>query len=339
MAKKRISIKDIAKLAGVSSPTVSRALHGDGRMSSATRNRIVQLANEIGYTPSLVARGLVTQRSHCVGLVVPTFADPFHSEVAQGIEEEARRHHYSLFLASTGVDPARELAVVRTMHGRQVDGIIVSASRVGNQYADLLRDTGIPIVLINAHVAGDNFHSIYHDDYKGGCQLVDHLIERGYRRIAYIGNERGGQIDVERRRAWVDTLHAARLPAALAVNGPNGRLQGGSIAAEQLLPQAQGLWGVPPQAIYCYNDTMAIGAMAILRQQGLRIPTDVALTGFDDIDVAAFLEPPLTTLRQPRHKMGVEAMKALLTLINEESNPVPPQATMMQGELIIRSSA
>jgi len=339
MTKKRVSIKDIARLAGVSSPTVSRALQGRGRVSTLTRERITQLANEIGYTPSLVARGLVTQRSYCVGVVVPSFADPFHSQVAQGIEEEARRHQYSIFLANTDVDPARELEIARTFHGRQVDGIIVSSSRVGNRYAAWLQETGIPMVLLNAHVAFDQIHSIYHDDYQGICLVMQHLIARGYRRIAYISNARGVRASVERQRAWFDSMQVAALPPELLVNGPNGRFHGGAIATKQLLAQAQALWQAPPDAICCYNDTMAIGALAELRAQGLKTPTDVAVTGFDDIDVTEFVDPPLTTIRQPRHQMGVQAMQLLLTLIDDRTaNGYVPRTTVMLGELVVRSS-
>lgn len=337
--KKRVSIKDIARLAGVSSPTVSRALHGRGRVSDATRERITKLADEVGYTPSLVARGLVMQRSYCVGLIVPQFADPFQSEVAQGVEEEARQYHYSLFLASAGVDPARELEIARTFHGRQVDGIVVSASRAGNRYTELEQETGIPIVMLNSHVEDNNFHSIRHDDYTGICHLVEYLIQRGYRRIAYVGNERGMRIAVERQRAWADTLQAAGLIPELAVNGPSGRIYGGIMAAEPLLERADQLWRQPPDAICCYNDTMAIGVLSVLRQHGLRVPDDVALTGFDDIDVAAVIDPPLTTWRQPRYKMGVEAMKILLSLMNPQENLTHPQITKMQGELVVRRSA
>lgn len=336
--QKRVSIKDLARHAGVSAPTVSRALRGRGRVSEATRRRILHLAHEMGYTPSLVARGLVTQRSYCVGLVVTMFSDPFHSEVAQGVEEEARRHGYSIFLASTSVDPQREIEVVRTFQGRQVDGVIVSSSRVGNRYADLLQETGIPLVLVNTHVDGENIYSIRHDDYAGGCALMRHLLDRGYRRIAYVGNERGARTNLERRRAWEDLLVAAGLTPEVTANGPNGRLQGGFAAGEAVLSQAFARWGASPDAIYAYNDTMAIGVMSVLRRQGLRIPGDVALTGFDDIDVAAFLEPPLTTLRQPRHRMGVQAMQLLLALANHELSPDQPQQYVMEGELIVRGS-
>ncbi|NJN84893.1 MAG: LacI family transcriptional regulator [Caldilineaceae bacterium] len=337
--KKRISIKDIADAAGVSHPTVSRALRGEGRMSGQTRSRIVALAQEMGYTPSLVARGLVTQRSHSVGLVVTSFVDPFHSEVAQGVEDEARRRGYSLFLASTGVDALRELEVVDDFQGRQVDGIIVSSSRVGNQYRGLLKEIGIPIVLINTHADGENVHSIYHDDYHGGRQLMQHLLDRGYRRIAYLGNRRAGRADSERERAWVDAMHAVELDPALTVKGPNGRLHGGAAGAELLLRQANDLWNSPPEAIYCYNDTVAIGAASVLRRNGLRVPSDVALTGFDDIDVAAYVDPPLTTLHQPRTEMGALAMRLMLALLDDNRHPPVNQTTILQGTLVVRESS
>lgn len=347
--KQRVSIKDIAEVAGVSAPTVSRALQGNGRMSEQTRQQILTVAQQLGYTPSLVARGLVTQRSHSVGLVVTSFADPFHSEVVQGVEEEAQRHDFSLFLASTDIDPEREVKVVRSLQGRQVDGVIVSSSRVGNRYADLLQDSGIPLVLINSHtmptsssrwasyVANDNIHAVYHDDYRGGRLLMTHLLDRGYRRIAYIGDARGGRITVERQRAWSDVLQEASLTAIVTVNGADGRLESGAAAAEELLQAAQAEWGQPPDAICCYNDMMAIGVLSVLTRRRLKIPDDVAVTGFDDVDVAAFTTPPLTTLHQPRREMGVQAMRVLLNLINHQSES-QPRATVMVGDLIIRNS-
>ncbi|MFN8446613.1 MAG: LacI family DNA-binding transcriptional regulator [Caldilineaceae bacterium] len=338
MQRKRVSIKDLASLADVSAPTVSRALRGEGRMSDDTRERIVQLAREHGYMPSLVARGLVMRRSYCIGLVVPQFADPFHSTVAQGVEDEAHRHGYSLFLASSGVDPQRELEVVRTFHGRQVDGIISSSSRVGEQYQQILGDADVPILLLNSHVDAGSMHSIYHDDYHGGCLLVRHLLDRGYRRIAFIGNERGIRATQQRRSAWIDTLEEAGLPTEVEAFGPNGRQQGGILAAEALLEKATQRWNAPPEAIYCYNDTMAIGALSVLRQKHLHVPQDVAVTGFDDIDIAAFTEPPLTTLHQPRYEMGVEAMRMLLSLIEHKVGWDTPQISVVTGKLVVRES-
>lgn len=341
MAKKRVSIKDIAELAGVSHPTVSRALRGCGRMSEETRDRIVTIAKEIGYSPSLMARGLVTRRSYCVGLVVPTFADPFHSQVAQGIEEEARRHNYSLFLASTEIDAQRELEVTRSFHGRQVDGIIVSSTSVGNDYASVIEETGIPMTFINSLAHSDHLHTVDHDDYQGGCLLMQHLIGRGYQRIAFLGNVHGGKPGSERMRAWRDAMQAVRLEPELAINGPNGRIDGGVDGVNLLLEEAGTRWGVPPDAIFCYNDTMAVGAMSVLRRKKLSIPHDVAVTGFDDLELASVSEPPLTTIHQPRRHLGAQAMTILLALMDADRDQAAqnvPQHTFMPGQLIIRES-
>ena len=342
MAKKRVSIKDIAEIIGVTPPTVSRALRGQGRMSDKTRTRIMAVAEEVGYTPSLMARGLVMQRSFCIGLIVPTFADPYHSEVAQGLEEEARRYGYSLFLASTDVDPEREREVARGFHGRAVDGIVVSASRIGNGYSQLIEETGIPVVIVTSMAESDQIPTIVHDDYQGMRRLMQHLIKNGHRRIAYMGNSRGGLPSIERERAWRDSMIASGLSPELVVHAPNGRIEGGVLAAEELLEMAERLWQQPPHAVACYNDTMAIGLMAVLRQNGLRIPEDVAVTGFDDLDLAAVIDPPLTTIHQPRAEMGARAMQLLLLLMGIErpdAQPDFPSEIRMVGDLIMRRSA
>ena len=338
MKKKRVSIKDIAELAGVSHPTVSRALRGQGRMSEETRARILSIAQELDYTPSLVARGLVTQRSFSIGLVVTNFADPFHTDIAQGIEEEAIRNAYSLFLASTAEDPEREIEVVKSFQGRQVDGIIVSSSSVGNRYADLLQETGIPIVLVNAQARGDNLHTVIHDDYGGMTLLVEHTLSRGYRRIAYLGRGREGLAETYRQQAWSNTLSSHDVPPHIVAYGPDNGFECGYTGAQRIVRYAHENDMLLPDAICCYNDTMAIGALSFLHEQGFHVPTDIAVTGFDDIAMAPYTQPPLTTLRQPRHSMGIQAMKVMLDLINGNTNHQAPTETIVLGELVVRRS-
>lgn len=354
MAKKRISIKDIAEVAGVSHPTVSRALRGQGRMSESTRERILDVAKELGYTPSLMARGLVTQRSFCVGLIVPTFLDPFHSEVAQGVEEWARRHHYSLFVSSTDLDPKREMEVAHSFLGRQVDGIIVSSSRVGDRYVEMSEESDIPIVLINPEADSAQIHTVAHDDYSGGILLMEHLIERGHRHIAHLGVMTQGRAHHERKRAWADALHKIGLSPKVSADCPEGSISGGMHGGAQLLQKALQLWHAPPDAIFCYNDATAIGVIAALREAGYTPPDAVAITGFDDLDVAAAIDPALTTIHQPRREMGVLAMRTLLSLIDRihphkdgEAHMVSPLALsqleqtsiLVPGRLVIRRSA
>ncbi|MEZ4661795.1 MAG: LacI family DNA-binding transcriptional regulator [Caldilineaceae bacterium] len=354
MAKKRISIKDIAEVAGVSHPTVSRALRGQGRMSESTRERILDVAKELGYAPSLMARGLVMQRSFCVGLIVPTFLDPFHSEVAQGVEEWARRHHYSLFVSSTDLDPKREMEVAHSFLGRQVDGIIVSSSCVGDQYVEMSRESDIPIVLINPQTDSTQIHTVAHDDYSGGLLLMEHLIQQGHRNIAHLGVTTQGRAHHERKQAWIDSMRKADLSPKLSVDCPAGSISGGMRGGAQLLQKALEIWQAPPDAIFCYNDAAAIGVIAALRDAGYAVPDAVAITGFDDLDIAAAIEPALTTIHQPRRDMGVLAMRTLLSLIDQihpqkdgEVHSVSPSnasqleqiSTLVPGRMIIRRSA
>ncbi len=332
--RSRVSIKDIAQVAGVSHSTVSRALKGTGRVAPATRERIRRIAQELGYTPSLVARSLVTRRTHTLGLVVTTIADPFHTEVVRGVEEAALEAGYSLLLAMSNEDPQREMQAVRSFQERRVDGVIVAASRVGARYGDLLCELGVPIVLINNHVEGANIHSVAHDDYDGARQVMAHLLALGHRRIAYLGNARGGNAQERRWSGWRDALIEAGLPAprTLCATGPDGRVESGQVALERLLAQTS-QW---PEAIFCYNDMMAIGAMHALKARGIRIPEDIALAGFDDIDLARYLDPALTTLAQPRYEMGRQAVEILLALLEERGKP--RRRIVLRGRLVVRTS-
>jgi len=339
MQTKRVSIKDIAQAAGVSHPTVSRALRGRGRMSESTRARIVTIAEEMGYASRLGGAMPPSQRSRVIGLMVTQFADPFDIAVARGIEDEAHRHDYGLIMVSASIDPEREMQTVRELQSRRVDGVIISSSRVGGRYTEILDEIDTPIVLINNHAGGENVHSVAHDDYGGARQLAEYLWRQGYRRIAFLGNGRAGRAQSERQRGWSDAMLLANSMIDVIAFGPSGRMAGGAAGAEKLLELAHFRWGKRPDAICCYNDAMAIGAMSVLHQHGLEIPADVAITGFDDIEMASYTHPPLTTLHQPRYEMGVQAMKIMMQVLDKTRRPKEPIAMSMPGQLIIRASA
>jgi LacI family transcriptional regulator, repressor for deo operon, udp, cdd, tsx, nupC, and nupG len=337
--KKRISIKDIASVAGVSHPTVSRALRGEGRFSEETRSRIIHIAQELGYTPNLVARGLVTQRTRSIGIVVTNIADPFHSQIIRGVEYVIRGADYSLFLGSTTADPEQELQVVRSFVGRNVDGIIVASSQVGDRYTDILDELDLPIVLINSHAEGSNLHSVSHDDYAGASLIVEHLLHQGYRRIAFLGHRQAGRVHGERRRAWQDRLRQYDLEPGVSVDAPEPTIEQGAAGIDTLFSHSEAFWGRPADAIFCYNDLLAIGVIGELRRRGLRVPQNIAVAGFDDLDVAAYIDPPLTTLHQPRYEMGVQASEMLLTLLDQAGqNAGRPQQIRVLGKLVVRGS-
>jgi len=326
-----VSIKDIARVAKVSHSTVSRALHNSPLVNRETAERIRRIAEEMGYRPSAVARSLVTRKSKTIGVVVTTIADPFIAEVVSGIEEVANDHGYSVFLANSNADPDREIKVVHSFHERRVDGILVTASRVGALYMDHLSEMKVPIVLINNQHPGEFVHSVMIDNVTASRAATEHLIQLGHRRIAYIGDQFGYQSDTERFAGYRQALERAGLTfqPELVVHG-DGKPEGGMRAMERLLALAP-----PPTAVFCYNDMTALGALRVARMKGFRVPEDISLVGFDDLFIASYTEPPLTTIRQPKRQMGRQAMALLLQLLKGGDSQ---QTIWVQGELIVRAS-
>jgi len=326
-----VSIKDIARAAKVSHSTVSRALHNNTLVNRETAERIRQIAREMGYRPSAVARSLVTKKTKTIGVVVTTIADPFIAEVVSGIEEVANDHGYSVFLANSNADPDREVKVVHSFHERRVDGILVTASRVGALYIPLLAQLKVPIVLINNQHLGEFVHSVMIDNVAASREATQHLIRLGHRRIAYIGDRFGFQSNTERFAGYRQALDMADLPflPELVAHG-DGKAEGGRQAMENLL-----VLPAPPTAVFCYNDMSALGALRVIQARGGRVPEDLSLVGFDDLFVASYTHPPLTTIRQPMRPMGRMAMEILLKLfsgVNSKNN------IKVQGELIVRES-
>ncbi len=327
---KPVSIKDIAKLARVSHSTVSRALQNNPLVNAKTAERIRKIARESGYTASAVARSLVTKKTLTIGVVVTTIEDPFIGDVVSGVEQVANDHGYSVLLAQSQADPEREMRVVQSFHERRVDGILVTASRVGALYLPMLSGMKVPVVLINNQY-GDFCHSVLIENVEAAREATRHLVKLGHKRIAYIGDQFGYQSDTERMTGYRQALEEADLPfrPELVVHG-DGKPQGGGAAAKKLLSLA-----ARPTAIFCYNDQTAFGALRTIRTRGLSVPDDISLVGFDDLYFAPLVEPPLTTIRQPKEKMGRKGMEILLSLM---SGAKFDKTVKVSGTLIVRNS-
>lgn len=330
-ANKRVSIKDIARAAQVSHSTVSRALRQSPLVNPDTAEKIRRIAAESGFRASAVARSLATSRTNTIGVVVTSIADPFVAEVVNGIEEEAIAHNYSVFLANCNADPGRELKVVHSFEDRRVDGIVVTASRVGALYASVLERMQIPIVLLNNQHPSRFAHSVLIENFEASRRAVRLLVELGHKRIAYIGDRFGYSSDSERFSGYRSALDEADIPflPELVVHG-DGKLEGAGPAVEKLLAAAE-----LPTAVFCYNDMTAIGALQVIRARGLRVPADISLVGFDDLPLASYMDPPLTTVRQPKQEMGRLAMQVLLKLM---AGSTAEQNITVKGELIVRQS-
>jgi DNA-binding LacI/PurR family transcriptional regulator len=334
----RVSIKDIAKAAGVSHSTVSRALSDSPLVSDETKARIQRLAQEMGYSPNTLARSLVTRQTYTIGVVVTTIADPFVAEVVQGIEATAHDYNYTVILCSSGAQPEREIAAVEMLRSKRVDGVIVTSSRIGALYLEHLERIGAPIVLINNHneSSGRYTFTVTVDNRHGGYLATEHLVQLGHRRIAYVTAPADHSSDLDRMAGYRQALIAGGIEPdlALIVTG-NGRADGGERALQALIEL-----GEPPSAVFCYNDMTAIGLMSAARQVGLSVPRDMAVVGFDDIPFASYFYPPLTTIAQPKVEMGRLAMKMALSLmaIGEENHEEEISNIVVRGTLVVRAS-
>ena len=329
--RRQPSIKDIARLAKVSHPTVSRALQNSPLVNAKTAAKIRKIAEDSGYRASAVARGLVTRKTRTIGLVVTTVNDPFAGEVALGIEQAANDYGYSVFLANSNAEPERERKMVQTFAEQRVDGIVVTSSRVGAAYLPLLAEMMVPIVLVNDQYPGEYMHSVMIENVEGSRAATEHLIALGHRRIAYIGDRSGYQSDIERLEGYKQALAKAEIAfdPALSVKGDS--------TAEAAIEAVNGLLALdrPPTAICCYNDITALGAMRAIHARGLRAPDDISITGFDDLFFASYLQPPLTTVRQPMRRMGQMAMENLMKLMSGEESVAQVR---VKTELIVRGS-
>lgn len=326
-----VTIKDIAKVAEVSHTTVSRALKGNPAISSETTQRIRDLAEEMGYTPNAVAQSLQTRRTQTIGMVVTSVSDPFVSRVVAGVETIAHEAGYSVFLCSSHNNPAKEIDVVQTLARRRVDAIIVTSSRIGSLYTTQLEQIEVPVVIINNNQdGGDYLHSIQIDDVKAAETAVSHLTALGHQRIGYIHGKNRPLPNQNRLQGYRQALQKAALPlddrliiqAVDTVDFQNGQ------AALPKLREAQAT------AAFCFNDLTAIGLLAACHHEGLSIPKQLSIVGFDNIDTALYTLPTLTTMHQPRLRMGQQATMMALNLLNKK----PVEDKILECDLIIRGS-
>jgi LacI family transcriptional regulator len=327
-----VTIKEVAREAGVSVATVSRALNNKGPVRAETGRRIREVASRLRYTPHGAARSLITRRTSTVGVLLPDMYGEFFSEVIRGVDQTARRHGYHLLVSSSHNDREEVEAAFRAMRGR-VDGLVVMTPDIDAATLEANLTTGLPVVLVNCRVDGENYDSITIDNYGGAYAMVRHLIGLGHRRIALIKGAERNQDASERLRGYRDAmavLGGAWAPE-LEVAGDFTE-ESGSEAVEQVLALSP-----RPTAVFAANDSMAIGALSALGQAGLKVPADMAVAGFDDIPIARFMTPPLTSVHVPITDLGSRAMRCLAEALEAENRHVRRHETM-QTRLVVRAS-
>jgi LacI family transcriptional regulator len=309
-----VTMRDVAQHAGVSIKTVSRVINQEGEISDGTRQRVMQIVEHLGYRPNLVARSLVTRRTGIIGLVIPDITNPFFSEITRGVQQVAREAGMSVMICSVDESFELETQAFRSLASQAVDGIVLYSSFVSDAALPTLIDTlpeHIPVVAINTHQDHPRVTRLITDNYAGGTLALEHLIARGHTRIGMLAPLTLNGIIPRRLRAYRDALtrhHIVGDSGWVSTSPPT--VSAGYHAALALLTAHPEL-----SALFCYNDLMAIGALRACQQLGRRVPNDVAIVGFDDIQLAEIVTPTLTTVRVDKTRLGQHAMQLLLNRI------------------------
>jgi LacI family transcriptional regulator len=332
-----VTLQDIADRLGVSVATVSRALAGYSDIAAETRARVLQAAEDMGYRPNISARRLQQQRTETLGFVIPThgprFSDPFFSEFLAGIGNEAAEQEYDL-LVSTRAPGAEELKTYKRMVMEQrVDGVlVVRTHREDARIAYLLKE-GFPFVAFGRSGGEDSFPYLDVDGEQGLRQVVQHLIDQGHRRIAYISAPMSLMFASHRLAGYKEALAANGIAfdPGLLIEGELTERSGYAAAMRFLSADPR------PSAIVACNDLMALGAISAARKLGLSVGRDLAVTGFDDVPLAAHAHPPLTTVRQPIYEIGRRICHMLIRLL--ENEPLEDRHVLLEPELVIRASS
>jgi LacI family transcriptional regulator len=326
----RPTIYDVARLAGVSTATVSRALNGTGQIAPATRVAIDAAVEQLGYRPNTIARSLVTKSTQTIALLLPDITNPFYAALVSGIQQRALEAGHTMLLCTTEGDAEREEQYLNLLRAKQVDGALVDGLRLPpDRIARFVRD-GFPIVCLDRDVDSTSVPLVQVDNRLGARMATEHLLSLGHTRIAHVAGPPDLGISEQRVDGYREALAAAGLipdPGLIATGGFTE--EGGYRATRQLMGRGFG-------AVFAANDLSAVGVICALAEQGWRVPDDVSVVGFDDLRLSAFTTPPLTTIRQPAAEIAERATELLLDLAG--GGHVHEQLHLLPPELVVRGS-
>lgn len=324
-------ISDIAKATGVSTATVSRVLSNPDLVKSATRERILQAIDELNYQPNALARQLRTQATKTIIVISPNIKNSFWQEILSAIGTEAELHGYQMLIADLHCQPSLEKYYIEAIQQRQVDGVISMSANTAPKLTQQIAEN-YPLVMAVQNVPNQTSPSVSIDNIAAARALMTHLIRLGHRSIAHITASPLQFPYFDRYNSYVSALEENSIPVDNELIGyGEPTIMGGYKQMSALLAKKK-----PITAVFAAGDVMAIGAMKALKKHGLRIPEDCAVVGFDDIELSAFWEPALTTIRQPKEQIGRIAFQQLLSLMQKE--PILNVKEILPFELVIRES-
>lgn len=337
--KKPATIHDIAKMANASAATVSRVLSNSSYpVSAAMREKIVRIAKEANYIPNMLGKQLKTNSSMTIGVIIPSISNPFYSSVILGVEETAREHNYHVIVCNSLQNPDLELMYLQTMAEKQVKGIILSSIAKDTTLLKGLLKTGMQAIAIDQRIEEDEISQIEFNYAKGGYMATKHLIEHGHTHIGYVTSELDRHSRTEIYQGYLKAMDEAGLTpvveeakASEVAFGASFEFNSGKQLAAQLLKRRGEL-----TAIFACNDVMAFGVIHELSSRGIRVPADMSVIGFDGIEYGEMIHPPLTTIKQPDHEMGILACKLLLDKLQDKDSS--QMSVMLQPRLVERAS-
>lgn len=340
--KRRPTIVDIANSAGVAPMTVSRVINESGYVSREAREKVERAIKELNYHPNGLARSLKRQRTQVVGVLLPDIANPFSAELVQGIQEALLPRGYSLFISASERSVNREQEALRALFDHRADGIIVATreTKAGNDFLLRLAERDLPMVVVGRALNHPHVDRVTADHWKGAYEAVEHLITLGHKRIGFIGVSPINGAGLRRYQGYLDALRENNLPIdEKLIVGPASQVGPGYSTQDDGYAGIKKLLALKnrPTAVFARNDFTAIGAICALRDDGLSIPEDVAVVGFDNVPLAAYTSPPLTTVDQPTREQGREAARLLLERI-EGDRTRDRREICLDCHLVIRQS-
>jgi LacI family transcriptional regulator len=330
-----VTIRDVARVAEVHPGTVSRALNEETRalVNPETAERVIRAAEQLGYRPNRIARGLKTSRSHTIGVLIPDITNPLFPPILRGIEDRLDEAHYTSLIVNTDNDPERERIYLEAMRAHPVDGFISATARLDRELLLELADWGTPLVLVNRSLEDGTVPAVTVDDRQGIELAVEHVVTLGHTRIGHVAGPQNLSTGHRRHAGFIDAMRSAGLeaPPEHIRFGAFFTEEEGARACDELLREAPDL-----TAIVAANDLMAIGCYDALEERRLTCPDDISIVGFNDMPFVGRLRPPLTTVRVPQREIGTVAADMLLERLGADDRPATE--TLLPPTLIIRGS-
>jgi LacI family transcriptional regulator len=326
-----VNLEDVARRARVSISTVSRVLNNTAPVKNSTRARVLKVVKELRYHPNLQARSLAGGKSRTLGMIVSHLENPFFLDIFRAFESDAHHQDYEVLVANTDYSPRRLVSSIQLMMGRRVAGLALIVSEMEPGLMKELAEMHLPVVLYDVGMPARNIYKIRVNYEKGIRKAVEYLYSMGHRRMAFVGHHTGLAPLLDRKKSFLNTMkqYSGQVESATAADrdGP----EGGQLAMRQFLDS-----GFRPTAVICTNDFMAFGVLKELRENGLRVPEDVSVTGYDNIRLSEFVYPPLTTVNIPRAEIGHRAFQAMVP--SEDDTPSQGREFRINPELVIRET-